>query len=218
MSNEQVIAIDGPAASGKSTIAKILANKLSYTYLSSGLLYRAITYMCYNHKITKDHFEEIEKILKTNKVTINKGTVFINDNDANKFMYLPDVDKEVAGYSSLHIVREHVKRKLREISKIEAIVMDGRDIGTVIFPNAKYKFFVTASPEVRAKRRYLDFLKNTPNNDIKLETILQDLIIRDKIDSTRELSPLQKAPDAIVIDTSELTIEQTMEKIYNYFT
>lgn len=215
MSNNYVVAIDGPAASGKSTVAKKLAETLKITYLSSGSVYRTVTHLCLSNNIPADN-ELIKQFLPNYVVTITKGLVLVNNTDYSKYISLPETEKAVSSYSSLPCVREYAVGILRNTAKNESIIMDGRDIGTVVFPNATHKFFLTASAEVRAKRRYDEFCKNHPKEKISLNTILAEIIKRDKMDETRELSPLIKDEKAILIDNSNLTIEQTIQALSKY--
>jgi cytidylate kinase len=215
MSNNYIVAIDGPAASGKSTVARKLAETLKITYLSSGSVYRTITYMCLLNYIPADN-ELIKQFLQNYKVTITKGLVLVNNTDYSKYISLPETEKAVSSYSSLPSVREYAVGILRDTAKNESIIMDGRDIGTVVFPNATHKFFLTASAKVRAQRRYDEFRKNHPNEKISLNSILTEIIKRDQMDETRELSPLIKDKNALLIDNSKLNIEETIQTIYNY--
>ncbi len=215
MSIKYIIALDGPAASGKSTVAKKLAEKLKITYLSSGSVYRAITYVCLTNNIPATN-QQIEPFLQKCSFTIKNGTVFLNNEDYSKYLSLPETERLVSSYSSLPVVREYALTLLRDTAENESIIMDGRDIGTVVFPNATHKFFLTASPDVRAKRRFDEFCKKNPKEKISLKNILAEIINRDKMDETRELSPLKKAEKAILIDNSKLDIEQTIQKIYNH--
>ena len=140
MSNTYIIAIDGPAASGKSTVAKKLAEKLEITYLSSGSLYRTITHICLSHNIPTEN-QQIKNFLQRYKITINKGFVLVNNEDYSNYISLPETEKAVSSYSSLPCLREYAVEILRNTAKNESIIMDGRDIGTVVFPNATHKFF-----------------------------------------------------------------------------
>ncbi|MEI7942801.1 MAG: (d)CMP kinase [Candidatus Riflemargulisbacteria bacterium] len=215
MSNTYIVAIDGPAASGKSTVAQKLAKTLKITYLSSGSVYRTITHICLANNIPAEN-ELIKQFLQNYSVTITKGLVLVNNTDYSKYISLPETEKAVSSYSSLPCVREYAVVILRNTAKKESIIMDGRDIGTVVFPSATHKFFLTASPEVRAKRRYDEFCKNHPDEKISLNSILTEIIKRDQMDETRELSPLIKDQKAILIDNSKLNIEETVQAIYNH--
>jgi cytidylate kinase len=214
MSNIYVVAIDGPAASGKSTVAKKLAERLEILYLSSGSVYRSITYACLQNNIPpKDNC--VKRFLQNNNFKIIKGNVFLNNQDYTKYISLPETEKAVSEYSSLSSVRKYTVSMLRKAAEQESMVMDGRDIGTVVFPKAKYKFFLTASAEIRAERRYNEF-KNKSDQSISFDEILSEIKTRDTKDKSRKLSPLKKANDAILVDNSKLNIEQTIQKIYNY--
>ncbi len=214
MSSSYIISIDGPAASGKSTVARKLAEKLNITYLSSGSVYRAITYVCLSKNI-KPSDENLKDFINTQSFNIEHGKVFVNNQDYSKFLSLPETENAVSSYASLACVREFALTLLRDVAKHESIIMDGRDIGSVVFPNATNKFFLTASQEVRAKRRYDEFCKNHPNEKINLDNILAEIIKRDDMDRKRELSPLIVAENAILIDNSKLNIEETIQAIYN---
>jgi cytidylate kinase len=171
--------------------------------------------MCLLNYIPADN-ELIKQFLQNYKVTITKGLVLVNHTDYSKYISLPETEKAVSSYSSLPSVREYAVGILRDTAKNESIIMDGRDIGTVVFPNATHKFFLTASAKVRAQRRYDEFRKNHPNEKISLNSILTEIIKRDQMDETRELSPLIKDKNALLIDNSKLNIEETIQTIYNY--
>ena len=206
-----VIAIDGPSASGKSTVAKEVAKILDISYLDTGAMYRAFTYYLLKENISLTE-EEIKKVIGNINIDIEKDSVILNGEDISKKIRGDEVTKNVSKVSAIPIVREVLVDSQRNISKGKSIVLDGRDIGTVVFPNAKYKFFITATAEERAMRRFKDE-KSSLNKSY--EEILEDLKARDVLDSNREISPLRQAEDAHLIDSTEMTLREVVEKIIN---
>lgn len=205
--NNYIIALDGPSGSGKSTIANLLANKLKISYLNTGSMYRALTLYFLENNIKKSDNIDI-KILKKINIDINEDKVFLNGKDVSQEIRDKEVTENVSWVSSIPVVREYLVEMQRKISKNKSIILDGRDIGTVVFPDAKYKFYLDASSFVRAKRRF-----EQNEIDKSFEEIKKDIEKRDYLDSHRKISPLKKAEDAIEIDSSDLTIDQTIEKI-----
>ncbi|MDD7766100.1 MULTISPECIES: (d)CMP kinase [Anaerococcus] len=204
-----IIALDGPSGSGKSTIANILAKKLKISYLNTGSMYRAVTLFFLENNIEKSDKIDIDLLRKIN-IDIKEDKVFLNEKDVSDKIRNKEVTENVSWVSSISLVRKYLVDMQRKISQNKSIILDGRDIGTVVFPNAKYKFFLVASSEVRAKRRY-----EQNEIDKPLEEIQKDIEKRDYLDSHREISPLKKAEDAIEIDSSNLTIDETIEEIIN---
>ena len=204
-----IIALDGPSGSGKSTIANILAKKLKISYLNTGSMYRAVTLFFLENNIKKSDKIDIDLLRKIN-IDIKDDRVFLNEKDVSDKIRNKEVTENVSWVSSISLVRKYLVDMQRKISQNKSIILDGRDIGTVVFPNAKYKFFLVASSEVRAKRRY-----EQNEIDKSLEEIQKDIEKRDYLDSHREISPLKKAEDAIEIDSSNLTIDETIEEIIN---
>lgn len=202
-----IIALDGPSGSGKSTIANILAKKLKISYLNTGSMYRALTLYFLDNGIKNEDKIDLN-FLKNIKIDINEDRVFLNGKDVSEEIRNKIVTENVSWVSSIPLVRKYLVDMQRKISEDKSIILDGRDIGTVVFPNAKYKFFLVASSEVRAKRRY-----EQNEIDKSLEEIQKDIEKRDYIDSHREISPLKKASDAIEIDSSNLTIVETIDEI-----
>jgi cytidylate kinase len=209
-----IIAIDGPAGSGKSTTAREVANKLGYIYIDTGAMYRAaaLAFKRMNLKFTDEDFE---KLMNTIKIELKQGDngqrTYLNGEDVSDEIRTPEITKLVSPVSANKIVREKLVEIQRQLGADGGIVMDGRDIGTVVFPNADLKIFMVASPEARAKRRTLEL--RAKGIDADEEEIKRELIARDKYDSTREISPLRKADDAVEIDTSALTIEEQTDKV-----
>ncbi|WP_058990315.1 (d)CMP kinase [Anaerococcus rubeinfantis] len=202
-----IIALDGPSGSGKSTIANILAKKLKISYLNTGSMYRALTLYFLENGIENEDQIDLN-LLKNIKIDINGDRVFLNGKDVSEEIRNKIVTENVSWVSSIPLVRKYLVDLQRKISENKSIILDGRDIGTVVFPNAKYKFFLVASSEIRAKRRY-----EQNEIDKSLEEIQKDIEKRDYIDSHREISPLKKADDAIEIDSSNLTIDETIDEI-----
>lgn len=211
-----IIAIDGPAASGKSSSAKIIAETLGYTYIDTGAMYRAVTLAFLK---TKREYVEKEVIELCDKIKIelfpsDKGQrTFLNGEDVSDAIRTPEVTKWVSPVSAIAEVRQKLVDMQRKMGKKGGIVMDGRDIGTVVFPNAELKIFLIASVATRAMRRFKEHQANGEN--LSIEEIEKDIIRRDEYDSTRETSPLTKAADAIEIDTSDMTLDEQSQYIVN---
>ena len=205
-----IIAIDGPAGSGKSTIAKLVALELGFEYLDTGAMYRMVTLRLVNKKISLEDIRSIEKELKNMKIDILNNRFFLNNVDVTDEIRTPIVSENVSKVAKIKEIRYKMVELQREISKSKNTILDGRDIGTVVFPNAEIKIYLIADEVERAKRRYSE-LKN--NSEISFEDVLKNIIERDRIDSTRVESPLKKAEDAIEIDTTGNTIEAVKEKI-----
>lgn len=214
MFEKLIIAIDGPAGSGKSTTAKLLAQKLGYLYIDTGAMYRAVTlYAIKNNLLGND-----EKIIElANKLNIDlkfengQTKVFVDGNDVSESIRSLEVNQNVSPVSKIEGVRKVLVQKQKEMGKNGGVVMEGRDITTVVFPNADVKIFLTATIDERAKRRALEFAQKGQNLDI--EKVKENISERDRIDSNRAVSPLKKSEDAIEIDTSDLSIEQQVNLI-----
>lgn len=207
-----IIAIDGPAGAGKSTVAKQLAQKLGIYYLDTGAMYRAFTLYVLDQKVDLNNLEAIKNLLTDFELSFNEDRILVNGKDVTREIRSERVTENVSYISSLDFVRKKMVALQREIGKNKSIVAEGRDIGTVVFPNTKYKFYLDASIEERAKRRLLDE-KNTSKSDFK--TLVEKIRKRDLYDSTRENSPLKKAPDAIYIDTTRMNIDEVVNFIIN---
>jgi cytidylate kinase len=219
------IAIDGYSSCGKSTMAKDLAKMVKYNYIDSGAMYRAVTFYCLqnnlfngdspNEKALKQKLNQIKIEFRYNTKT-GKSDTYLNSENVEREIRSMEVADKVSPVATIGFVREFLVKKQQELGKNKGIVMDGRDIGTVVFPNAELKIFVTARPEVRAQRRLIELTDKEEN--ISFEEVLHNLAKRDLIDSTRKDSPLYKADDAILIDNSDLTIEEQnalMFSLYN---
>ncbi|HPC38344.1 MAG TPA: (d)CMP kinase [Exilispira sp.] len=206
-----IIAIDGPAGSGKSTIANLLAQKLKFTYINTGAMYRAVTLYILNEKLlekVKQDESIIKKILPNINIEIKDDKIFLNKLDVTENIRTDQVTKEVSYISSISEVRRYLVELQRQLGRKQNSILEGRDIGTNVFPDADFKFFLVADVKERAKRRLLQ-----EGGDKTLEYIIEDIKRRDEYDSTRKENPLKKATDAIEIDTTNLTIEEVLEKI-----
>ncbi len=210
------IAIDGPAGAGKSTIAKLAAKELSFIYVDTGALYRAIGLCAYRNDIGSKDVPEILKMLENIKVELafnDKGeqVVLLNGEDVSSLIRTPEISMYASDVSAIPEVRAFLLDLQRNMAKTNNIIMDGRDIGTVVLPDAKVKIFLTASAEVRAKRRYDELIEK--GMDVKYEDVLKDVETRDYNDSHRETAPLKPAKDCVIVDTSGLDLEQSVEKL-----
>ena len=206
-----IMAIDGPAGSGKSTIAKILAEKHNLTYLDTGAMYRMVALYFFENNVDLDNDMEVKLNLAGIKMDIEKDRFILNGKDVSKEIRTPRVSGLVSFVARIKRVREKLVELQREISNGKNVVLDGRDIGTVVFPNAALKIFLVASPEERAKRRMKEYEEKGMKEDF--EAVLANIKERDMIDSTREEGPLKKAYDAVEIDTSFMTIDEVSEEI-----
>ncbi|MDO9629350.1 MAG: (d)CMP kinase [Acholeplasmataceae bacterium] len=204
------LAIDGPAGSGKSTISSLIAKKLGWTHIDTGAMYRAVTLQAIELGINLND-EGSYRFLETSKIHYDFDRIYINDRDVTEGIRSEGVTNNVSLVSSF----PYVRKKLVELQKMAAengnIVMDGRDIGTVVLPKADLKIFLTANVEERAKRRYKEHLKK--GKETHLSKVIEDIVNRDQKDSTRKESPLRIADDAIVLDTTYLTIDEVVNKI-----
>ncbi|MBO4776857.1 MAG: (d)CMP kinase [Bacteroidales bacterium] len=215
-----IIAIDGHSSCGKSTIAKSLAKRLGFTYVDTGAMYRAVTLFCQQNNLIRNGVVDEENLAKrigeiNIRFQVNNDTqlqdTYLNDVNVEKQIRSMEVAHDVSLVSKIGFVRKAMVEKQQEYGKNANVIMDGRDIGTVVFPNADYKFFVTASPEIRAKRRYDELMGK--EGKANFDEILENLKQRDLIDSTRKESPLRQADDAILVDTSNMTREGQLEWI-----
>ncbi len=210
-----IIAIDGPAAAGKSTTAKLVAKNLGYLHVDSGAMYRAVTLKVLQKGISLDAAEEIAKLAQITRIELRESngslTVLLDGEDVTREIRIVDVTKAVSKVSSIKEVRAAMVREQRKLSAQGGVVMDGRDIGTVVFPNAELKIFMVASIDERAKRRSEELVAS--GLQPRQETLKKEIADRDLLDSTRSESPLRKADDAIELDTSNMTIDEQVEFI-----
>lgn len=209
------IAIDGPAAAGKSTVAKVVAKELSYVYIDTGAMYRTLTYAALEQKVDIENEEQLMEVVKNVNIEFQQGEntqlVFLNGQDVSEVIRTPDVTNRVSIVAKHRLVREEMVRRQQELAKKGGVVMDGRDIGTHVLPDAEVKIFMLASVEKRAERRHLENLNK--GFDSNLEQLKEEIAQRDKLDSEREVSPLKKADDALELDTTSLSIEEVVQKI-----
>lgn len=214
------IGIDGPSGAGKSVTAKNLSEKLNILHLNTGALYRAIAVYLDENNIPADNEQEVEKVLNNINVSINfsdgKQHTLLNGEDVSHKLYNSVIGQKSSQCSAIKHVREKMLDIQRDIAKNNSVIMEGRDITTHVLPTAKFKFFLTASLEVRAERRFKDLVKDEPT--LTYEQVLSDLKERDVRDTTRSLSPLKVAEDAIYINSDNLTQEQVIEYMYNIVT
>lgn len=212
-----IIAIDGPSGTGKTTIAKMVAKRLGYNYFDTGAMYRALTVCALKMGITPEDEKQMNALLKNFHFDIQRGDhYFANGEDVTVAIRTPEITERVSAIAALPKVRETLVRIQREFGAAHHAVYEGRDIGTVVFPNAECKIFLTASPAVRAKRRYLE-LKDKYVGMSEHEVMLA-IQTRDHLDSTRAVAPLKQAEDAHLIDTSDLTIDEVVEEVLKCIT
>lgn len=209
------IAIDGPAGAGKSTIARKAASELGFIYVDTGALYRSVAYYCISSGADVTVPESVEKLLPeiTPELRFIDGVqhVFVNGSDVSDKIRTPEVSMAASKVSAIPAVRAFLFDLQQKIARENDIIMDGRDIGTVVLPDADLKIFLTASPEARADRRYTE-LKDKPDAPA-YEQVLADIIKRDHDDSTRAIAPLKQADDAVLCDTTKLSLEESVDKI-----
>ena len=210
------IAIDGPASSGKSTVAKIIAKDFGYTYLDTGAMYRAATYIALNNQVSPEESSRLLELLEQYPISFGRAEtgeqlVFVGDVDVTNPIRENEVTNAVSAFAAIPAVREKLVALQQEIAQQGGIVMDGRDIGPVVLPKAELKIFLVASVDERAERRYKENLSKGIETD--LETLKEEIAARDYKDSHRETSPLKQAEDAIYLDTTGLSILEVVEKI-----
>ncbi len=206
-----VIAIDGPGGAGKSTIARLVAAKLGITYVDTGAMYRAAAVFLNRRGIDKDDDKSIEKAVSDMNITFSNERVLLNGEDVSKKIRENDVSKMASEYSANPAVRDKLTALQRQMGKTVSLVMDGRDIGSNVFKDAKYKFYLTASPEIRAERRYKELKER--GEHIEFGKILEDIKTRDDRDMNRKLNPLKIADGAVLIDSTDINIDEVVEEI-----
>lgn len=214
VSNEFNIAIDGPASSGKSTIAKILADTYQLVYVDTGAMYRSLTYLALKNNIAFDDEDALMGLLNTTEIVLKRTedgqSVIVNGEDVTEAIRQNDVTNNVSVVASFAKVREELVRRQQAMAQKIGVAMDGRDIGTVVLPNAEVKIFLVASVSERADRRYLENKQKGIESDY--EQLMKEIIARDEYDSNREVSPLKQAEDAVKVDTTGLSIEEVVER------
>ncbi len=210
-----IIAVDGPAGSGKSTISKLLAKELGLVYLDTGAMYRLFTLKMLKENVSFSDNDKINELLEKLNINIENGKFYLDDEDVSEDIRKTDVAENVSKTAAIDEVREKMVSLQREFSKSKNVILDGRDIGTVVFPEADIKIFLVADPRERAERRFKELKEKGEN--ISLDSIYENILKRDKLDSTRENSPLKKANDAIEVDTTGKNIEEVKNIILNLY-
>lgn len=208
------VAIDGPAGAGKSTIAKIIGEKFNLMYINTGSMYRAVTLKALENNISAEEVDKLLVMIDGMDMHFENDELILNGENINSLITMPNISKNVSAYASIREVRERLVSLMRKMALKYSVIMDGRDIGTVVLKDANFKFFLTASPEERADRRYKELMEK--GVEVNYDEILQDIIKRDYLDSNREVDPLRKAEDAIEIDTTGIGIMGVVEKISSY--
>lgn len=209
---KMIVAIDGPAAAGKSTIAKRVAKILGYTYVDTGAMYRAFTYYVLKHGIDPKDEEDSCAVIADVDIKLDpNGQVFCNDEDVTQVIRSNEVSKNVSFIASYKAIRLALVEAQRKMGEKTSVVMDGRDIGTYVFPHADVKIYQIASVKARAQRRYIE--NKEKNIPCELDQLEKDIETRDYIDSHRDFAPLKQASDAVLLDTSDMTIEEVVEAV-----
>lgn len=210
------VAIDGPAGAGKSTIAKAAAKELGFIYVDTGALYRAIAYNAVTKGVIDDTQKIIDMLTDTNvelKYVDGVQAVYLNGDDVSAYIRTPEISMGASKVSAIPQVREFLLNLQRDIAQKNNVIMDGRDIATVVLPNADVKIFLFASPECRAQRRYKELMEK--GEDVTLEDVLADVNQRDYQDSHRDIAPLKPSEDSVMADTSKLNLEESIQLIIN---
>ena len=205
------IAVDGPSGAGKSTIAKAIAKKLCIDYIDTGAMYRAVGYKMLQKGIAMDDIPAITEMLKETEIDFSSGNIYLDGENINDRIRTEEISKQASDCSALGIVRAKLTEQQQKMGEKKSVIMDGRDIGTVVFPDAEYKFYITATAEERANRRFKELIAK--GEEVTYEKVLADIKQRDHNDSTREINPLRKADDALELDTTEMKIEEVIDFI-----
>lgn len=206
-----IIAVDGPAGAGKSTISKLIAKKLNINYIDTGAMYRAVTYKCLSEGVDVKNEAAVIEVAKRTDIDFRDNNIYLDSKVVNEEIRTREVSANVSDVAKIKEVRYLMVDVQREIGTRNDVILDGRDIGSYVFPNADYKFFLVATPEERGRRRYKELCEK--GFDGTLEEIIKDIEKRDEIDSNREFAPLKKADDAIEIDTTGLGIDEVVEAV-----
>lgn len=209
--NNLVIAIDGPAGAGKSTISRKISDKLGINYIDTGAMYRAITYKCLEKGIDVLDENSVISLCENSDVDFIDNKIYLDGNCINDEIRTQNVSSNVSNVAKIGRVREILVKRQREIGQATDVILDGRDVGTCIFPDTKYKFYLNASPEERGRRRYIELKEK--GEEVSLNEIIDNIKKRDYIDSTRDVAPLTKAEDALEVDSTNMTIDEVVEFI-----
>ncbi|MDY6012057.1 (d)CMP kinase [Clostridium sp.] len=208
------VAIDGPAGAGKSTIAKLVAKEFDLMYINTGAMYRAVTLKALENNLKPENISEICDLILNMEMHFENDDLILDGENIQDKITMPEISGVVSSYASIPEVRKMLVKLQRDMSNKYNVIMDGRDIGTVVLKDSKFKIFLTATPEERAERRYSELIKR--DIECSYDEILKDIIRRDHEDSTRAIDPLKKADDAVEIDTTGLNIEQVTNKINEF--
>lgn len=208
------VAIDGPAGAGKSTIAKLVGKKFDLMYINTGAMYRAVSLLAKRNNIETTDIDALIKMIDDMEMHFENDDLILNGVNIQDEITMPEISEIVSNYASIPEVRVKLVNLQRKMSEKYNVIMDGRDIGTVVLKNSKFKFFLTATPEERARRRYIELVNR--GLDVNYDKLLEDIIKRDYIDSNRAVDPLRKADDAIEIDSSNYNINEVTEIICNF--
>lgn len=207
------IAIDGPSGAGKSTIAKKIAERLGIEYIDTGAMYRAAGYKLLKKNTDINNEKELKQVLDSTEINFSDGHIILDGEIADSVIRTPEISKQASICSAIGMVREKLVELQRGMGKKKSVIMDGRDIGTNVFPDAEFKFYLIASPDVRAERRYKELIEK--GQHVEYGQVLEDIKARDHKDMTRELNPLRKAEDAIEVNSDHMNAEEVTEYIYN---
>jgi cytidylate kinase len=211
MRKRKIITIDGPAGSGKSSVAKRVAQELGFVHLDSGAIYRAVTLFLLQRGVSPSDVPKIEECLKDLDLEVKDQQIYVNGENVTEAIRSPQVDEMVSLYSALPVIRSSLLALQRELQDCQDLIAEGRDMGTVVFPDADLKIFLKADAKTRAIRRWKELMEREV--DISFDDVYYQIIQRDEKDSNRELSPLIPAEDAIILDTSDLTLEEVVERV-----
>lgn len=205
------IAVDGPGGAGKSTIAKMIAKRLDIEYIDTGAMYRAFGYKMAEEGVKEGEMDRIVEVLSQTRIDFDHGKTILDGKDVSDKIRTPEMSMQASIFSKYKEVREKLVALQQEMAKSKSVIMDGRDIGTVVLKDAEFKFFITASAEERAKRRYKELVEK--GEKVSFESVLKDIEERDYNDTHRDVTPLRQADDAILVDTTSMTIEQVIDYV-----